>query len=153
LIVDLLQGVGVGELMSVPAKTVASDLTVAQLHARMLKDHHLGFPVVDADQRLVGMINLGHLQHAEAATPISQIMDRSPKTISRRAGALDAFHQMSADNFGRLVVTDEQGGIVGMLTKTDLMRAIQLRGAALNRGDGLEAGGSGFSAQEDNPEP
>jgi Zn-dependent protease/predicted transcriptional regulator len=152
LIVDLLQGVGVGELMSAPAKTVPSDLTVAQLHERMLKDHHLGFPVVDADQRLVGMINLGHLQHADSATPVSQIMNRSPKTISRRAGALDAFHQMSADNFGRLVVTDEQGGIVGMLTKTDLMRAIQLRGAALGRG-GLAAGGSTLGVQEDDAEP
>ncbi len=136
LVLELLRGVGVADLMTTPAKTVPPDLTVAELQARMLRDHHLGFPVVDGQQRLVGVISLPNLQHAEPATPVSQIMNRTPRTIGRRASALDAFHQMSADGFGRLVVTDEEGGIAGILTKTDLMRAIQLRGAMLEMGQG-----------------
>jgi Zn-dependent protease len=141
LILELLRGVGVSDLMTTPAKTVRNDLTAAELQARMLVDHHLGFPVVDSDERLVGMISLANLRDAGATTSISDLMNSKPNTISRRASALDAFGQMSADNFSRLIVTDEQGGIAGILTKTDIMRAIQLRGAGLSMGHRSEMPG------------
>jgi Zn-dependent protease len=139
LILELLHGVGVSDLMTTPAKTVQSDLTVAELQMRMLRDHHLGFPVVDAQQRLVGMVSLPNLQDAAPAAPISEVMNSRPNTISQRASALEAFQRMSADNFSRLVVTDEQGAIAGILTKTDIMRAIQLRGAGLSMGHHSES--------------
>jgi Zn-dependent protease/predicted transcriptional regulator len=130
-IFELLRGVGVRDLMTTPAKTVGSELTVAELQRRMLQDHHLGFPVIDSNQHLVGMVSLPNLQNASPTTPISEIMNTEPNTISRRASAMDAFGQMSTNNFGRLIVTDEEGEIAGILTKTDIMRALQLRGAGV----------------------
>lgn len=139
LILELLHGIRVSDLMSRNVKTVPPDLTVADLTVRMLQDHHLGFPVVQ-DTHVRGLITLAHLQGADPATPIAQRMDTHPKTIRPDASALDAFHQMSANDFGRLIVIDGDDTIVGILTKTDLMRALQLRGVGLtmvNR-DGFE---------------
>jgi Zn-dependent protease/predicted transcriptional regulator len=139
LILELLHGIQVSDLMTRTVKTVPPDLTVADLTVRMLQEHHLGFPVVE-DNHVRGLITLAQLQGADPAAPISQLMETHPNTIRPDASALDAFHQMSGNNFGRLIVIDGDDTIAGILTKTDLMRALQLRGVGLsmvNR-DGFE---------------
>src|SRR5258706_11883722 len=45
--------------------------------------------------------------------------------ISHRASAFDAFTLMAGNNIGWLVVLDDEGRMAGIITESDLMRAIQ----------------------------
>jgi predicted transcriptional regulator len=54
--------------------------------------------------------------------------------IGEDAPATEALNRMSANGFGRLVVVDPEGRMIGIITKTDLIRAIQVRLAALQGG-------------------
>ncbi len=125
----MLRGIGVQQLMNRQVVTIAPTATIAELMGTMVRERHLGFPVQD-DGRLVGMIDLRHAQGVPPETPVAQVMNRSVSTISEEAQALDAFTKMSRSGFGRLVVVDREGRMVGIITKTDLMRAIQIRLAA-----------------------
>ncbi len=71
----------------------------------------------------------------EDQTMIGQIMSEKFMTIDQDASALEAFHRMGRDNFKRLIVVDAAKNMVGILSKTDLIRAIQVKivGQSLER--------------------
>ena len=125
----MLRGVRVRELMNRNVVTVPPGATVGELLGLMMREHHLGFPVVE-DGRLVGMVDLRQVQGVAAETPVAQVMNRRVSMIDQDAPALDAFTKMARTGFGRLAVVDGAGRMVGIITKTDLMRAIQVRLAA-----------------------
>ncbi len=121
-----LKGIGVRDLMTRDVVAVPPDLTVGQLTQRMFAEHHLGFPVM-TDSQVLGVVTINQLRGVSPETPIAEIMSREFPTIPEHASALDAFTTMSRHNFGRLIVTNGAGAMVGLVTKTDLMHAIQLR--------------------------
>lgn len=133
LVIEMLQGIDVRHLMTRNVKTVPADLPLADLPQRMFAEHHLGFPVVNESGQVVGMVSLRNLERLDGEGVVGQIMSRPVSTIHEDASALDAFQLMGKNNFGRVVVTDDAGGMVGIITKTDLMRAIQIRMAEMNQ--------------------
>jgi CBS domain containing-hemolysin-like protein len=70
---------------------------------------------------------MNQLQGVDPATPVWQVMNTDLLGINQRASALDAFTEMSRNGFGRLIVFDDAKNMIGILTKRDLMRAIQIR--------------------------
>ena len=54
-------------------------------------------------------------------------MLRNPSTIAPTAGALEALERMGRQQVDRLIVVDENGVMIGIVTQTDLMRALQVR--------------------------
>jgi predicted transcriptional regulator len=70
-------------------------------------------------------------------------MSRDLKTILERDSALEAFQRMTRDGYGQLIVTDDAGRMVGIVTEGDLMRAIRIRmaGAGAARSNGSDHDG------------
>lgn len=52
--------------------------------------------------------------------------------VNQDTEALVALQRMAEQGFSRLLVTDEQGRLIGILSKTDLLRALQLRAAQMS---------------------
>jgi Zn-dependent protease/CBS domain-containing protein len=127
LIAEMLQDVPVADVMTREVRTVPPDMRVADLLQLMLRERHLGYPVVDRAGRLVGMVDLADLQGKPSETLVEQVMSHEVGTIALSATALDAFLRMSRRNFGRLIVVGRDREMVGILSKTDLIRAIQIR--------------------------
>lgn len=127
LVAEMLEGIGVRDLMTRDVVTVAHDMRLGDLIAKMLQERHLGYPVVDASGRLVGMVDLADIQGRGADVPVDQVMTQRVTTISERASALEAFQVMSRNNFRRLVVIGAGRDMVGIISKTDLVRAVQVR--------------------------
>jgi CBS domain-containing protein len=125
----MLRGIRVRELMNRGVVTVPPDATVGDVLSLMMREHHLGFPVVE-DGRLLGMIDLKQVQGVPPEAPVAQVMSRRLSMIDQDAPALEAFTKMGRTGFGRLIAVDREGRMVGIITKTDLMRAIQVRLAA-----------------------
>jgi Zn-dependent protease/CBS domain-containing protein len=131
LIVEMLEGLRVNDLMNPEVRTVPPDMPIAQLGQVMLQEHHLGFPVLDPSGHIVGIVTIRNMQGADQNAAVRDIMQPEVTTIREGAPAIDAFQAMSKNNFGRLVVVNPSGHMSGIITKSDLMRAIQIRSAGL----------------------
>ncbi|MDR7521780.1 MAG: site-2 protease family protein [Armatimonadota bacterium] len=127
LVAEMLEGIGVEDLMTRDVQTVPIAMPIADLIQKMLRERHLGYPVVDAAGNLAGIVTLNDLQGADASAPVERVMSPTVATISVRGSALEAFEAMSRNNYGRLVVLGPGRQMVGIITKTDLIRAVQVR--------------------------
>jgi acetoin utilization protein AcuB len=89
--------------------------------------HHL--PVVNAKNEVVGILTRRDLQIAaqhfrEAPVEVSDVMHTPVVTISPDEPLLEAARQMIDKRIGGLPVFDDNGKMVGILTETDLLRAL-----------------------------
>ncbi len=126
----MLRGVKVGDLMNRQVVTVRPEMAVGELMALMIRERHLGFPVAGEDGRVIGTVGLRDLQESPVdGMDVGRVMNTDVHRIAATAPAREAFEQMGQRGFGRMVVTDGGGAMVGIVTKADLMRLIQVRAA------------------------
>ena len=90
--------------------------------------HHL--PVVNDNGDVVGIVTRRDLQLGarffhEAPTEISEVMHAPVVTIAADANLAAAAERMVAERIGCLPVVDGNHKLTGMLTETDLFRALQ----------------------------
>jgi acetoin utilization protein AcuB len=90
--------------------------------------HHL--PVVNDDGDVVGIVTRRDLQLGarffhEAPTEISEVMHAPVVTIAPDANLSAAAERMIAERIGCLPVVDGERRLAGMLTETDLFRALK----------------------------
>lgn len=89
--------------------------------------HHI--PVVDVNNAVVGLLTRRDLQIAamhfkEVPMEVSKVMHSPVVTISRGELLSEAAKIMIDNRIGGLPVLDTNGQIVGILTETDLLRAL-----------------------------
>lgn len=126
------EGVRVRDLMTEQEHlaTVPVDLTVAELLAQMFDERHVGYPVVDDRGDLVGIITLDDVADVDEverdAYVVEDLMTTDPETIAADADAMTAFERMQETDVGRLPVVDEAGTLVGIVSRTDLVRALTI---------------------------
>ena len=125
------EGVSVADIMT-PAgdlRVVAPETSVADLIQRMFSERHTGYPVLD-DGHLVGLITLSDAQNVKPverdAFRVADVMTTELKTIEPDADAMEALERMQRDNIGRLLVVDGNDDLVGLITRTDLMTALNI---------------------------
>jgi len=169
LVAEMLAGATVADLMTRRVRTVPPDMTLDELARTMVREHQQGFVVVDPATGLVsGMVSLDDLQHpgraqasaqaqsqlGVAASPpppgearVADVMQSPVCVVPDDAPALEALHRMSRANCGRLAVVDSGGGMVGVVTRNDLMRAIEMRTIGLHWGSGDARAGAGVGAR------
>lgn len=127
VITQALEDIRVQDIMTRDVISVEPHMKVANFVQLMFFKKHLGYPVVDTDGRLVGIVKLHHAENAAENALVGEIMSREPNTIEEHRSAVDAFQRISQNDIGRLIVVDRNGRMVGILSKTDLVRAIQIR--------------------------
>ena len=114
---------------------VSEHTSVAELLERMFTERHTGYPVMDGD-RLVGMVTLSDARSIKEverdAYRVGDVMANDLATISPDADAMTAIEQMQKNDVGRLPVVDDEGEVVGLISRSDLVTAfniIQSRGS------------------------
>lgn len=120
-----LEGVAVADIMTRDVSTVTRDTTVEELLERMMAEKHVGYPVVDGG--LEGLITFAEVANVppekRGTTAVGEIISQKAVTIDPRAQSMDAWRYMSENNIGRLIVVEGER-IVGIVTRSDLMRAV-----------------------------
>ncbi|WP_265112508.1 site-2 protease family protein [Halosolutus halophilus] len=142
------QDVTVSDIMT-PASdlhTVEPDTSIADLIQRMFTERHTGYPVVDTStrgERLVGLVTLTDAREIDPverdAFTVEDVMTTDLKTITADSDAMTAIERMQEDNIGRLLVVDrgddrfgahsraaEDGDLVGLISRSDLMTALNI---------------------------
>jgi Zn-dependent protease/CBS domain-containing protein len=120
--------------------------SVAELLDRMFRERHTGYPVLKGGH-LAGMVTLNDARSVNEverdAYLVGDVMSGELTTIGPDAGAMDAITVMQENGVGRLPVVDEEGELVGLISRSDLVTAlniIQSRGSlpTVRRGDQTE---------------
>jgi CBS domain-containing protein len=146
-LVTTFTGVPAGELMSRPAVSLPSELTLAEAQSYFARYRYTAFPVTDPTGRAVGMLSVDHLQRTPhsrwAATAAIDRADRDPALlIGEREDVAHLIGQAAFARVGRAAVVDEQGRPVGVVSLTDIQRAIRA-----SRLGGRNTGAAGIASR------
>lgn len=122
----------VGNLMTVDPVVIGPDATVHEAEL-MLKSYRISGLPVTADGAVVGVISQTDLLNARSSeliganwerVKVRHLMSRPAVTVHLGTTITRAARLMLAQHIHRLVVVDEEGAPVGVLTSTDLLRAL-----------------------------
>ena len=132
--VDPLENLAVRDAMAapvdvIPASTSARDLLGPKFFGGRHK--HQGYPVVDADDRLVGLITRGDvlehwpdLEAGEGAIVAFDLIRRPPLVAYTWEPCRVAAERMAQNDVGRLPVVSAENPtkVLGMITRSDLLK-------------------------------
>ncbi len=129
--VDVMQGVTVREAMSIEMDVVPPEMPLVELADEFARTHHHGFPVVDGNGDLLGVVSIRDLEQAlsAGARDGKRVVD-----IATTEGLLVAYpdepmwkalKRLGTRDVGRLPVVQDEGSrrLVGVIRRRDIVRA------------------------------
>lgn len=129
--IDVLQTVTVGEVMTTDPDHLPADATVLELSERLSEAGYHGYPVLDGDGRLVGVVTRSDLSRLGDRDPgqvtVAEIATTSVSTVTPDDPVFRAVRRMAALNVGRIpvVAAEDRGRLVGLVRRADLVEAYQ----------------------------
>ncbi len=119
---------------------ISPETTLPKAHEMMAENNIRRLPVVDDDNRLIGIVTLGDVRGAEPsqATSLSmwelnyllttvcieELMTKNPVTIGQDATIGEAARLMLDYRISGLPVTNQLGKLVGIITESDIFRMV-----------------------------
>jgi chloride channel protein, CIC family len=113
----------VGKFMTTKVATLPSTATVKEARQRLVEDGHGAYPIVDGDDRVVGIVARGDLL-GDDLDPDALVLDHASRdvvSVRPEDTVLTALHAMLDERVDHLPVLAE-GRLVGICTRTDLLR-------------------------------
>jgi len=125
---NVLEMVTVEEAMSRDLETVRPETTLEELGRLFEQSAHHGFPVVDAEGRLRGIVTLTDYHRAieeGQGSTVGEICTANPLTLFPDQSLHEAMCLFSARDVGRVPVVsrDDPQRLIGLLRRYDLIRA------------------------------
>ncbi len=125
-----------------PLITTTADMTLSQAISLMAREKIARLPIVNAENRLIGIITQYDLRgivkntetpgkqdrrgekHSRLDQPISQYMITLVKTVNQVPTFVQAVNIMNDQGIGSLIVVDRQNHPISIITKKDLLQTI-----------------------------
>ncbi len=127
--VNIMRGLRVEDAMTKLVHAVRADMTLADVIKLMQETRHNGFPVVDQDDCLVGVITLQDIRGVEPGvrlkTPVREVMTPHPVTAVPEETLEEVSRKFALRDIGRVPVVEgeECRKVVGVITRSDIVRA------------------------------
>jgi predicted transcriptional regulator len=119
-----LRHLTVREIMERDVVTIAEDATLKELDSLIAEEQHTGYPVVNSDQKVTGVITQKDLLRVEKdeweQTPVRTRMSTCLICASPDECVIDAVEKMTHAGVGRLLVMDGDR-LVGIITRSCIM--------------------------------
>jgi len=128
--ISMLREVKVKEIMTKKVTTVPLSMTVDELMDRISKHHHIGFPVTDESNRIMGIVTLQDAMTVDReirkSVSVGEIATKNLVVVFPDDSAYEALEKMDQHNVGRLLVVDQKdtSSFLGILTRSDVMHAL-----------------------------
>ncbi|MBO7683955.1 MAG: IMP dehydrogenase [Kiritimatiellae bacterium] len=101
-----------------------------------LKIKFNGFPVLDGDDRLVGMITSSDMRFAPMnAAKLRDVMQKSLLTAKPGTSLKQAYELMRTNKIGKLPIVNKAGRVVGLYSFTDVSRIVENSDSSYNLDD------------------
>lgn len=124
---ELSYDLKVNEVMTRDVKTVAPELPMSNLLEILRIGQISGVPVVQNNE-MVGILSIEDIVRAmeknDLASPVEKYMSSRVVSVNAYDSVVKAIETFSANRKGRLPVVDENGKLVGIITKGDITRGI-----------------------------
>jgi Zn-dependent protease/predicted transcriptional regulator len=122
------------DMMTRDLDKVSEDINLTELSSRFLQLKHNGFPVMRGDE-LIGCVTMHDLRSVKRElwenTRVADIMTPKQKlvTVKESDPAKQVLSLMGSNQIGRIFVLsgDLSGRLVGIITRTDVMKTIQMQ--------------------------
>ncbi|MBC7110165.1 MAG: CBS domain-containing protein [Archaeoglobi archaeon] len=125
----IFEGLRVRDIMSENVSSVPPELSVEELLKKMFEEKHMGYPVLEGEN-LVGIVTFEDARRVpfekRNQVRVSDIMSRKIMVVSPEEPLSSVVRRMSEGNFGRVPVVDEEGRLIGIVTRTDILKSLQL---------------------------
>ncbi|AWZ03405.1 MULTISPECIES: CBS domain-containing protein [unclassified Streptomyces] len=122
----------VGEVMTAEVIAVDRSATFREI-VKLLADYDItGLPVVDEDDRVVGVVSESDLL-ARTARTAADIMSAPAVTVRAQESVSEAGQLMTRRGVERLPVIDEEERLIGIVTRRDLLRVFLRPDAEIRR--------------------
>ena len=93
-----------------------------------------GFPVLDDQERLVGMITSSDMRYAPmTAAKLAEVMTAATITGKPGTSLKKAYEIMRANKIGKLPLVDKAGRLVGLYSFTDVQQIVENKDSTINR--------------------
>lgn len=109
-------------------KTVYLEMTDTVRDYKRLAEEttHSRFPVVNRNLRLVGIVTPKDILEKDDHLAIDKIMTREPSSVKREMSVASVSHQMIWDGLEVMPVVADDLALVGLVSRQDVMKAMQL---------------------------
>ncbi len=127
---SIMKTMTAGQIMRCPVETIEEFATLAQIRSQFAASRHHGFPVLDQDKNIVGMLTEHDLltfnheqeQKQEEYLTAQKIMVPNPVTIDAEQSLAEAVLLFDNYKISRIPVV-ENGRLVGIVTREDVASA------------------------------
>ncbi|WP_290811283.1 site-2 protease family protein [Halovivax sp.] len=127
-----VEGITVRDMMTPGDEidTVEPTLPVAELLDLMLHQRHTGYPVLRGG-RIVGIVTLEDVRavppERREATTVEDVMTTDElETVAPDDDAMAALAALQRNDIGRVLVFDDGGDLAGLVTRTDVVTALDI---------------------------
>ncbi|EKU50210.1 DRTGG domain-containing protein [Staphylococcus massiliensis] len=104
------------------------DMKVADFKDVAKETGHARFPIVDRNKKLLGIITSKDIISHDTHTDIKQVMTKSPIYVQLNTTVASCAHLMIWEGIELLPVTSSNRKLIGVITREDVLRAMQLIG-------------------------
>jgi CIC family chloride channel protein len=128
-----LSGVTVREVMQTRVVSVQADTTVQDFRAGIAAQHHHTIYPMYEREKLVGTIETAVLPRTDPAKwdtqKVGELARRETSRVPTNCDLAEALRLLTREGGDQmLLVTDDGGALVGIVTKTDILRSLQHNG-------------------------
>ncbi len=130
----LLEGIRVKDIMTSEVKTVNPSDTVDDVLKLMFQHKHMGYPVIQ-DGELKGIItfhDISKLPEDQRNRPVEEFMTKKVIVTDPHEEVASTLEKLTNNRIGRLPVL-ENSQIVGIISKTDVMKALEMKKTTLSQ--------------------
>jgi len=124
LLNEQLQGMTVGDIMETNVITINEDATLEQLYSLIGEYHHPGYPVVNKENKIAGVISYKDLFHVKREDwnriRVKERMSTRLVCVSPGDSVIEAVEKMTEEGIGRLLVMEDDK-LVGIVSRSAIM--------------------------------
>ncbi|MBK8216870.1 MAG: CBS domain-containing protein [Myxococcales bacterium] len=123
--------VRVRDLMSSPVRTIPADASIADAKRALADERVSAFAVISASGRVVGVLSTSDVcdpRHDSPSADVASAMTRVLYAVRPDDPALAAVRLMVREDIHRVLVVTEGGGLVGIVTAMDVLKAVAAGG-------------------------
>jgi CBS domain-containing protein len=118
------QGITVGDIMATEVITINEDATLELLFPLISEYHHLGYPVVNKENKIIGVISYKDLFRVKRedwnSVRVKERMSTRLVCVSPGDGVFTAVEKMTKEGIGRLLVMEDDT-LVGIVSRSSIM--------------------------------
>ncbi|GGG83503.1 CBS domain-containing protein [Staphylococcus pragensis] len=107
---------------------IFDEMGIEDYKARAKVTGHSRFPVVDRNWKLVGIITSKEVIHMQAEDTVSKVMTKRPINVELTTTVASCAHLMIWEGIEILPVTTRNKKAIGVITRDDVLKAMQLIG-------------------------